>query len=65
MTGNCSEWRVSNNPSMGDKPYIVYRLRDVHAVDHSGNREYCGEYTSNKGSAQRVADKLNSNMEVI
>lgn len=39
--------------------YQAYRIRDVDAVDHSGNREYAGEWTENKAEAQAVADRLN------
>lgn len=43
-----------------DVPYFaVYRLRDINAVDHSGNREYYGGYTPDEGEAEVLAKKLN------
>ena len=54
-----SEWRVSSNIINGEKKYIVYRIRDIHEVDHSGNREYAGEYVSDKNTALELADSLN------
>ena len=54
------KWKVSNNPAMGDMPYIVYRLRDTEETDHSGNRQFCGNYTADKKAAQELADKLNT-----
>ena len=55
-----SEWRVSCNPVGGRRLYQAYRIRDVDAIDHSGNREYAGEWTENKTEAQAVADSLNA-----
>ena len=34
-----SEWRMTSNLIAGEKHYSCYRLKDVEAVDHSGNRE--------------------------
>nr|AHF24056.1 hypothetical protein [uncultured bacterium Contig643] len=58
---NHSEWRVSNNPMLGDKPYQVYRLKDKDKVDHSGNREYHhgGQSYSERGRAEHIAKVLN------
>ena len=58
-----SEWRVSSNIIGGDKMYIAYRLRDVSEVDHSGNREYYGEYTADKDFAIALAAELNNREE--
>lgn len=55
-----SEWKISSNYIGGKKLYIAYRLRDVAEVDHSGNREYSGDYTTNRDEAQALVDKLNS-----
>ncbi len=55
-----SKWMVSCNYFNGAYHYQVYRLIDVFAVDHSGNREYCGEVFADKASAQALADKLNA-----
>lgn len=52
-----SEWRVSYNPMAG---YIAYRLRNTEVIDHSGNREYYGEYSENQQEIQEIVDKLNS-----
>lgn len=55
-----SKWKVTSNPINGMTMYAVYRLRDVNAVDHSGNREFAGEWTEHREAAQIVADKLNT-----
>lgn len=54
-----SEWRVTCNPVNGEYLYRVYRLRDVNAIDHSGNREFYGDYTTDKVAAEATAKKLN------
>ena len=54
-----SKWMVSSNYFNGAYHYQVYRLIDMFAVAHSGNREYRGEVFSDKTSAQALADKLN------
>lgn len=38
--------------------YGVYRMRDVQAVDHSGNREEKGYYDA-ESDAQKEAERLN------
>lgn len=53
-----SEWRVSSNPVGGKMLYGVYRMRDVQAVDHSGNREEKGYYDA-ESDAQKEAERLN------
>ncbi len=55
-----SEWRVTSNNINGQKMYGVYRLLDINAVDHSGNREMSGGYVDNREDAQVVADALNA-----
>ena len=40
-----SEWKVTSNPINGKTMYAVYRLKDINAVDHSGNREFAGGWT--------------------
>lgn len=55
-----SKWKVSSNTIGGEKMYIVFRLRDVNEVDHSGNREYASEYMASALEAQAIADKFNS-----
>lgn len=55
-----SEWRVTSQYINGEYQYAVYRLRNIYAVDHSGNREYYGEYTTNdEAEAAALAKKLN------
>ena len=54
-----SKWGVSSQYIGGEKEYQVYRLLDIHAVDHSGNREYSGRIYDSKESAQIEADRLN------
>ena len=54
------KWKVTCNP-VGDRYlYAAYRLRDVNEVDHSGNREYGSQYMTSEAEAQKIADKLNS-----
>lgn len=55
-----SKWMVSCNYFNDAYHYQVYRLIDVFAVDHSGNREYRGAVFSDKASAQAYADFLNA-----
>lgn len=42
-----SEWKVTSQYVGGEKIYQVYRLRDIDAVDHSGNREYVPKFITN------------------
>lgn len=59
---NKSEWRVSYNPMLGEKPYQIYRLRDKDGIDHSGNREYFhkGENYRDRAAAEHAAKVLNN-----
>ena len=54
-----SEWRVTSQYRDGKQIFQVYRLRDVNAVDHSGNREYSGGIFDNDDDAEKLADELN------
>ena len=54
------KWKVSSNFIGDEKMYSVYRLRDVDKIDHSGNREYAGDWTENREAAQVLADQLNN-----
>ncbi|MEN6391061.1 MAG: hypothetical protein ABFD04_11650 [Syntrophomonas sp.] len=54
-----SEWRVTSNIIDGEKMYAVYRLRDAQKTDHSGNREFAGEYVKDREQAEFVAANLN------
>lgn len=55
---NQSEWRVSTNPVAGKTFYGVYRIRDLDAPDHSGNRETRGYYET-RWEAEKLARLLN------
>lgn len=54
-----SEWRVTSNLIAGERCYSCYRLKNVEAVDHSGNREELGRWFGTRKAAQVVADELN------
>lgn len=54
-----SEWRVTSNIIGSEKMYAVYRLIDAQKTDHSGNREFAGEYVKNRGAAEFVVTELN------
>ena len=56
-----SEWRVTSQYIGGDKIYAVYRLRDIAATDHSGNREYYfgGHLYPTRDAAEMAAQRLN------
>ena len=43
----------------GKKVYQVYRIKDMRAVDHSGNREYAGKLTDDEAEAMALAENLN------
>lgn len=54
-----SKWMVSFQYINGMKLYSVYRLKDVDAVDHSGNRETHSGFFEDRKSAEDYADQLN------
>ena len=55
-----SEWKVTSNLIGDEKIYQVYRLLDINAVDHGGNRHYYAGYTTrDKEKAEIVASTLN------
>lgn len=54
-----SEWRVYASPIAGSIFYGVYRLRDINAADHSGNREVRRGLFETRDEAERLADMLN------
>lgn len=59
MKATENPWKVTSNP-VGDKYiYGVYRFIDPNEVDHSGNREFYGEYLTDKQEAIALAEKLN------
>lgn len=55
-----SEWRVSSNFFDDKKHFIVYRIRDLSEPDHSGNREYRGNYITDREEAKKMAADLNA-----
>lgn len=56
MTG---KWTLDIQRIDGKRQYRAYRLRDKDKPDHSGNREYYGEYTPNYGAALGLVEYLN------
>ena len=54
-----SEWRISNTYAGGERFHQVYRLRNVNAVDHAGNREVYGTYQT-MDEAIRICKALNA-----
>ena len=57
------KWKVTANPVGGGMLYAVYRLVDVNAVDHSGNREYATSYIEDEDTALTIAEGLNRKEE--
>ena len=55
-----SKWFVSSNPIAGVMMDQAQRIKDTSAVDHSGNREYAGDFYEDKADAQAVADEMNA-----
>ena len=55
-----SAWKISSQYLCGRKVYQVYRIKDVNAVDHSGNREYAGKLTDDEAAALALANRLNT-----
>lgn len=53
-------WKVTSNRINNATMYGVYRLLDTSTVDHSGNREYHGNYTLNREEAAGIAEELNA-----
>lgn len=58
-----SEWRTTSNYFGGKLWYGVYRLKDVDALDHSGNREHKGGYFQTRKEAEALAEYLNNEEE--
>ena len=54
-----SKWKVSSNYINDKKMFIVFRIKNIHEVDHNGNREYYGEYMDNRAEAETIAVELN------
>lgn len=58
-----SEWKVTSQFIGEEKMYAVYRIRDISAVDYSGNREYATDYIADRGEALKIVNKLNDSDE--
>lgn len=54
-----SEWKTTSNMINGKWMYRIYRLIDKDDVDHSGNREYAGEYIKDESMANAACKALN------
>ena len=60
-----SPWKVTSNP-IGDRiMYAVYRVIDVNAVDHSGNREFATDFMEDQMDALVIAQDLNEMEEKL
>lgn len=59
MNRNQSEWRVGHKAVGGTTYICVYRLRDMDAIDHSGNREYYEGFFDSDKQAEYFARELN------
>lgn len=57
------KWKITCNYINGEKYFRAYRLINEKEVDHSGNREYAGNYTKSREEAQKVADLMNAREE--
>lgn len=58
-----SEWRAQKTPVEYGFVYQIYRIRDVNAVDHSGNREYSDRVFDDPDLAEDVARIMNEGEE--
>ena len=60
-----SEWRVTSQCFIGSEKrvYQVYRLRDIHTIDHSGNREHKLQTFYERSEAEKLAAQLNAEEE--
>lgn len=54
-----SKWNVTTQKIGDTRKYAVYRLRDIHATQHSGNMEMGTLYHDSRALAQFVADLMN------
>lgn len=54
-----SKWKVTWQFIGGVKMYAVYRLRDIHSVDCSSNREYGSGYSCREEEVSALAERLN------
>lgn len=54
-----SRWKVSSQCICGVRMYIALRIRDVSKIQHSGNVETYGEYSTDRDNVQKLVDELN------
>lgn len=54
-----SKWKITWQRVGNTDIYQVYRIRNINAIDHAGNREYFPGTFDNEAAAQAVADRLN------
>ena len=52
-------WKIESNLIGAQKMYRIYRLLDTAKVDHSGNREYAGEYVEDRKTLEIVVEQMN------
>jgi len=53
------KWKVTSNVINGKTMYAAVRIKNLSAVDHSGNREYGTEYMEDFKEPLKVARNLN------
>ena len=54
-----SKWKVASNFVGDTKIYCAYRIIDTAKTDHSGNREYAGDWHEDRNEALKEAEMLN------
>lgn len=59
MTQHKGIWKVFSQVIAGEKQYIVGRQTDMTKPLHSGNIEFCGDYTADRAACEKTADYLN------
>ena len=58
-------WNISSIPmGPGEKMFGVYRLKDIKATDHSGNREELPELFKTREEAEKRALELNQGCDL-
>lgn len=54
-----SKWKVSSQYIGDKKMYIALRVLDASQLQHGGNVEIKGKYSTDRDSVQDLVDKLN------
>lgn len=52
-------WKITSQMIGDTRKYAIYRLLDTNMVDHSGNREYVGDYVDDRKTLEIMVDLLN------